>query len=436
MITELGRLNPRHLGVIARTSSMAYKGTNKSASAIARELGVDYVLEGSVRREADRVRIVAQLIRASDQTHVWAERYDRDVRGILALQSELAVAIATQMRMQLPVSVQAALDGRGRVVHPDAHEAYLRGRFFLNRRTGEAFQKGVEQFEHAIALDPSYAQGYAGLADAHELAATYAGRPPRESLALAMAAARKALELDPALAEAHTSVGLIHGSFTWEWLESERAFLRAIELNASDALAHKGYSEVLSFLGRHDEAIAAAKRSVALDPLSVLMQANLGITYYRARRYDEAVRQMRRTLDLDPHYMLAHLNLGMILSASGAHDDAMRAFQRAREYAPEVADGLALLGYGYARQGRTEEARQVVAELRRWSEKQYVSPYPRAAIHVALGEWPQALADLEQAYDDRSWLVGMLKVDPMFDPLRGDERFERLVRKLNLTDEQ
>ena len=433
LITELGRRDHRQLGVIARTSSMATKGTTESTQVIAGKLGVDYVLEGSVRREADRVRVAAQLIRASDQTHLWAERYDRDVSSMLELQSELAAAIATELRMRLPVPAPAAVD-RPRRVHPEAYQAYLRGRFFLNRRTGTAVQKGVEHFQQAVALDPSYARGYAGLADAYELAASYAGVMPRASITLAMAAARKALDLEPGLSEPHTSLGLIHGSYTWEWVESELAFKRAIALNASDALAHKGYSELLSFLGRHDDAITAAKRAVTLDPLSLIMQANLGVTYYRARRYDEAARQMHDTLDLDPHYMLGHFNLGMILAASGSYDEAARAFQRAQEYAPDFADAVALLGYTYGRLGRTAEARAIVAELRRRQENEYASPYPRAAIHVALGEWPQALADLEQAYDDRSWLVAMLKVDPMFDPLRGHQRFEQLVRRLNFPD--
>jgi TolB-like protein/DNA-binding winged helix-turn-helix (wHTH) protein len=432
-IAELGRLSPSTLGVIARTSSMAYKDTDKSAEVIAGELGVDYVLEGSVRREADRVRIVAQLIRARDQTHVWAERYDRGFHSILALQNEVARTIAEEMRMRLPPS-NGVRARRSPSVHPDAYQAYLKGRFFLNQRTGTAILKSLEQFEEAIAIEPGYAQAYAGLADAHELS-WYGGVPPRESNERATAAARRALELDSSLEEPHTSLGIVCGAYTWQWSECVTLFERALERNANSSLAHKGYSEVLSFLGRHERAIAEAQRAVELDPLSLIMQANLGITYYRARRFDEAIRQMEHTLEMNPHYMLGHFNLGMIRAATGSYDAAVRAFGLAREYAPDDTGSVSLLGYVYGRMGRTASARAMEHEIRRLSTTQYISPYLRAAVHVGLGETHEALTQLEQAYQDRSWLIATLKVEPVFDALRGDERFEALIRRLNFPEE-
>jgi TolB-like protein len=430
MITELGRLGPRELGVIARTTSMAYKGATRTAQQVAAELKVDYVLEGSVRREADRVRVVAQLIRASDQTHLWAESYDRDVRGILAMQQDVARAIASATRLRLSAAVGAA----GSRAHPDdAYEAYLRGRVLLSQRTRSAIEKAVVQFERAIGIDPAYAQAYAGLADAHELAATYAGAQPREALSRAMAAARRALELDPTLEEPHTSLGVICGSYLWKWDECLQHFEQALERNGSSALAQKGYGEVLSLLGRHDEALAAAGRAVSLDPLSPLMSANLGVTYHRARRYDDAARETRKALDLDPHYSLGHFNLGMILSAAGSLPEAAAALTRAREYGPANLDALAFLGHVYGRMGRSTEARAILDSLRATSEARYVSPYARALVHVGLGEREEALDQLEQAYEDRSWFTTLLKVDPAFDLLREEPRFEALLKRVGLS---
>jgi TolB-like protein/DNA-binding winged helix-turn-helix (wHTH) protein/Tfp pilus assembly protein PilF len=430
MITELGRLDPAQLGVIARTSSMAYKGTTKSIAEIAKELGVDYILEGSVRRESDRLRIVAQLIRASDQTHVWAEPYDRDLGSILSLQREVARAIAAGTRFSLSAEAAARL-ARPLKAHPDAEQAYLRGRFFLNQRTGDSIQKAREQFEQAIARDPAYAQAHAGLADAWELLASYANVAPGDALERAMAAARRALELDPELSDAYTSLATIHTSYTWDWAEAEKAYRRALQLNPSSALGHKGFGELLSKLGRHDEAIIEATRAAELDPLSLLMQANLGITDHRARRYDMAVRQMQHALGMDPNYMLAHFNLGMILAARGAYEEALISLRRASSYVPEDGNILAVLGYACARAGRIAEARAIGAQLQKLSAEGYVSAYSRGIFHLGLGEREHALAQLEQAYEERSWLVSLLKVDPLFDDLRGEPQFEALVRRLN-----
>jgi TolB-like protein/DNA-binding winged helix-turn-helix (wHTH) protein/Tfp pilus assembly protein PilF len=429
MIAELGRLDPSRLGVIARTSVMAYQSTTKSVAEIARELGVAFVLEGSVRREADRVRIVAQLIRASDQTHVWAERYDRDLGSILSLQSEVAGAIARETRITLSKTAEKRLRSVP-TVDPEAYQSYLKGRFFLNRRTGDAIQRAMEQFERAIAIEPAYAQAHAGLADAHELRASYGSIAPQQSLERAMQAAGRALTLDPELSEAHSSLGNIHTSYTWDWDGAERAFTRALELNPSNALAHKGYGELLSFLGRHDEAIREARRAIELDPLSLLMQANLAIVFHRARRSDEALEQIQQTLAMDPNYMLGHLNLGLIFAARQSYAEAAAAFERARGYAPEFADAHALLAYAYGRAGRHDEARAIAMELRRLGSERYMSGYVRAHYHLGVGNVEEAISELERARDERSWLVALLKVDPLLDDLRPYPRFQALLRKM------
>jgi TolB-like protein/DNA-binding winged helix-turn-helix (wHTH) protein/Tfp pilus assembly protein PilF len=433
LIAEFGRLDPTGLGVIARTSAMSYKGTTKSVALIAKELGVDYIFEGSVRREGDRVRIVAQLIRASDQTHVWADRYDRDLGSVLGLQTEVARQIAAQTRIRLSAAASARL-GRTITGHPEAYQAYLRGRFFLNQRTGGAIEKAVEQFRQAIAIDPAYAQAHAGLADAYELLASYANITPRDFFDRSLQSAHRALELDPELAEPYASLGTIHTSYTWDWIEAERAYRRALELNPSSAEARKGYGELLSFLGRHDQAIVQLTRATALDPVALVMHANLGIVYWRARRYDEAMQQMTQTLNMNPNYMLGHLNVGLIQAARGEYDAAAAAFRRASEYSPRFGDPLGLLGHAHARAGRIEEARAVGDELRRLSAETYVSAYIRALYHLGLEERELALDELERAYDERSWLVAMVKVDPMLDALRSEPRFQALVQRLRFPE--
>jgi TolB-like protein/DNA-binding winged helix-turn-helix (wHTH) protein/Flp pilus assembly protein TadD len=433
MITELGRLDPTRLGVIARTSVMAYQSTTKSVAEIARELDVDFILEGSVRREADRVRIVAQLIRASDQTHVWAEGYDRDSRSILSLQREVARAIARETRITLSTDAEARLR-RAASVQPVAYQAYLKGRFFLNQRTASAVRKAIDEFQRAIVIDSSYARAYAGLAETHDLLASYADVPPHDSYERGLAAAQRAIELDPGLSEAYTSLGTIHASYSWNWAEAEKALRRGLQLDPSNPLARKAYAELLSFVGRHDEAVTEARRAVELDPLSLLMQSNLGIVYSRARRGAEAVQQMTHTIGMDPNYMLGHLDLGLVLAANGSYQEAVAAFEHARRYSPEFSDSLGLLAYAYGKTGRMADARATGRELQRLSAARYVSSYIHALYHLGLGERELALTRLEGAYDERSWLVALLKVDPLLDELRTDPRFQALLRRMRFPE--
>jgi tetratricopeptide (TPR) repeat protein len=264
--------------------------------------------------------------------------------------------------------------------------------------------------------------------------ASYANVAPHQSFERGMEAARRALELDPQLSEAHASLGAIHASYTWNWAEAESAYIRALELNPSNALAHNGYSELLSFLGRHDEAVTEAKRAIELDPLSLLVHAHLGIIYHRARRSDDALQQMKQTLSMDPNYMLGHLNLGLVLAARTSYAEAAAAFQRASSYSPEYGDARGLLGYAYAKAGRSADARAIGAEIDRLSAERRVSVYVQAHYQMAVGEPEQALAALERAYDDRSWLVALLKVDPLLDELRPHPRFQALLQQMRFPD--
>jgi tetratricopeptide (TPR) repeat protein len=348
---------------------------------------------------------------------------------MLSLQGEVARAIAEETRVRLSETEVTRLE-RVPNVHPDALHAYLKGRFFLNQRTRDGLEKALQHFEQAITIDPRYAHAYSGMADAHELFASYASVPPLDSLERGMKAALRALELDPELADAHTSLGTVYLSYTKDWERAEQAYIRALELNPSSALAHNRYSALLSYLGRHDQAITEAQRALELDPVSLLMSASLGIVYQRARRYDEAAAQIAQTLAMDSNYMLAHLDLGLINAARGSFEEAVMAFQRAITLAPDFGDLHALLGYSYARAGQVAEARGVGTRLRQLASQQYVSGYVLALYHLGLGEREQALDQLERAYADRSWLVLMLNVDPLLDPLRAEPRFRALVQRL------
>jgi len=432
MITQLGRMRPEGLGVIARTSAMTYKMAQKSTQQIGRELGVDYVLEGSLRRSGDRVRISAQLIQVKDQTHLWAQNYDRDLRDILVVQDQVARAIADQVQIQLAPPRASSLAG-ARPVNAQAYEAYLRGRYFWNKRTAEGYLKAIENFNQAIQKDPAYALAYAGLADAYILLGGYGIRSQHETIPLARAAARKALELEPMLAEPHGSLGLIAANYDWHWVEAEREYRQAIALNPNYATAHHWYGEgCLVQQGRFDEAIAELKRAQELDPLSSIIQTDLGVTYLFARQTDQAIEQFRRVLEMDPNFILAHQWLAEGYRYKGMLVEAKREI----EEAGRLGDGLsalAQLGTLYATSGEKIQARRVLAELKRQNAQGRVPPEVFVDIYIALGDKDQAFAWLEKAYAERSTGLTSLKVSPTYDPLRSDPRFADLMRRVGLS---
>jgi TolB-like protein/Tfp pilus assembly protein PilF len=426
LITELAQI--RALRVISRTSVVQYKGVhNKPLPQIARELKVEAVVEGSVQRSGDRVGIAVQLIHAPTDQLLWAKPYERGMGDILGLQREVAQAIVDEIKIKLTPQEQARL-ASARPVNPEAYQAYLKGNY-LNRGTDEQRRKAKQYFEQAVSIDPSYAPAYAGMAD------YYWGAPgvdSRVAMPKAKQYALKALDLDPNLAHAHTALAAVRFYGDWDWAAAEKEFKRALELNPSDAEAHRRYSVYLSALGRGEEALAEIRRAQQLDPLSTLTQVDVGWMFYFARQYDQAVEQCRRALELDPNSDNSYDCLGSGYLAKGRYEQAIAAFQRALSLSGGDPDHLVGLARAYALAGRKAEARKVLRELRQLSEGAYVPPYYLAAVHVALGENEQALTWLEKAYRERDTYLPWLKVDEALDPLRADPRFHELLSRLRL----
>lgn len=430
MIAQLGRLNSQRLGVIARTSAMRYKHTEKSIEVIGRELGVSYVLEGSVRRAGHRVRVTAQLIQAKDQTHLWAESFERAVGDILALQSDFAHAIATEIGVQLAPQEQVRL-ASPRLVDASAYEAYLKGRYFWKRRSREALQKGVQYFNHAIEIDPAYAPAYAGLADVYLTQLDYNYLPPRDAFALADQVLLDALRLDNTLAEPHTSLGHLR-LHQFNWAAAARQFTRAIELNPGYDTAHYYYANLLAAFGRFDEALAEVNRTLELDPISANTRQNWLFILYLARRYDQAIEQVTDTMEMDPEYTALNYYLGQVYERQGAYACAIEAFHKVSQKShSRGATVLAAIGYTHARAGNRDAAIDVLKELDELAAREYVSSYEIALLHLALGDKERAFSKLSKAYDDYSSFLPFLNVDSRLDEVRTDPRFLALVERMN-----
>jgi TolB-like protein/tetratricopeptide (TPR) repeat protein len=435
MITQLTRLQPGRLAVIARTSAMPYKRTAKKVNQIGRELGVDYILEGAVRREGRRARISAQLVRVSDQVHVWADSYDRELSGILAVQSEVARAVTGQIKLTLTAGEEARLSS-ARPVVVEAHEAYLKGRFFWNKRRPEDLHKALGFFAQAIEKDPRHAPAYAGMADTYILLEEYAGLPPREAVRKARAAAERALAIDPDLAEAHASLGLVRYSHDWDWKGAEASFRRAIELSPSCVTAHHWYANLLASLGRADEARAEIGRAQKLDPLSpvLLVAAAWRVGAALGTSYEAAIPGLRTALEIHPAYPVGNARLALAYALSGRRQEGIR---QVEEALPQVASStplLAELGSIYGLLGETAKARELLAKLTDRARQSYISPYRLALIHVALGENDAAMKLLQQGFEERDIGLVMLRLDPRWDPLRGAPRFRDLLRRMRLPE--
>jgi len=396
LITDLSKVGS--LKVISRTSVMQYKHTSKRLPQIARELGVDGIIEGSVLRAGKRVRITAQLIHADTDEHLWAETYDRSVRDVLSLQSEVARAIAQEIKAKLTPQEQARL-ASARPVNPEIYEFYLKGRYYWNKRTEEGAKKALAYFQQAIDRDPVYAQAYTGLADSYHILGYYNLLLPKEAYSKAEAAAGKALGLDDTLAEAHAALGVIRHEFSWSWAEAEKEFKRAFELNPSYASAHQWCADLFIELGRHEEAIAELDRALRCDPLSLIINTNLGRAFYTARDHDRSLEQFRKTLDIDPSFAYAHAELGLLYEQTGMFDEAISEFQKGISLSGGGTYALARLGHAYALAGKTDDAKGILIQLRALANQKYVSPYDFAPIYTALGEKEQAFAWLETAYD-------------------------------------
>lgn len=430
LITDLSKI--RALKVISRTSTLRYRGTSKALPEIARELNVDAIVEGSVLRSGDRVRITAQLIEAGTERHVWADNYERDVRDVIALQRDVARAIAGEIRARLTEPEQRRL-ATARPVNPQAHEAYLRGLAETNRFTEPGLRRAVTFYEQAIALDAEYALAHAGLASAYTLLGGVLGfTSPGEYFPKARAAAEKALELDGSLAEAHAVLANVRLKFDWDWEAAAQEYQRVFELNPSLAEAHQEYGTYLEALRRFDEAVAARKRARDLDPLSASRTADVGYPLYYAGRYDEAIRYYRTALELDQNFFWSHVWIGQAQLEKQMYAEAIDEIQKALRMSADNTRVLATLGYAYAVAGQRAKAQQVLAELQARSKGSYVSPYFIAVVYAGLGEKESAFDFLERALQERQPYLVLLDVEPVFSSIRGDPRFQALLQRIGL----
>jgi TolB-like protein/Tfp pilus assembly protein PilF len=429
LINSLSQLP--HLKVMSRDSAFMYKGKQTDARTMGSALGVRAVLEGRVIQRGDSLDISAELIDARDNSHIWGQQYSRKAADIFALQNDLAKDMTSMLRMRLTGEDEKRMT-KSYTANPEVYQDYLKGRYWLNKANEEGFRKGIEYFQQAITKDPGDAQAYAGLADSYLFLAGFGlGVSPKEGYPRAKDAALKALEIDDTLAEAHIPLAVIKAQYDWDWSGSEREFQRAIALNPSSARAHQAYGFVLLGLtGRFEEAIVELKRALELDPLSLLINGNLGIVFYLARQYDQAIEQERKTLDLDANFIVAHWYLGLSYVQKSMYKEAIAEFEKAFVIAPGNRLTLAGLGYSYAAAGRKLEAQKVLDQLNELSKQEYVPPWSRALIYVGLGEKDKALEWLEKGFDDRS--ISNIALLPFSDPLRSDPRFADLLRRMNL----
>jgi TolB-like protein/DNA-binding winged helix-turn-helix (wHTH) protein/Tfp pilus assembly protein PilF len=429
LITRLAQIST--LRVISRTSVMTYKNVHRPLAEIARDLNVDAVVEGSVSRAGERVRVTAQLIDARNEKHIWAASYDEDIRDTLVLQSRVTRAIAEKIRATVNPQEQLTL-AKSRTVDPDAYEAYLKGRFFWNKRTGEGLRTAIDYFRRAITIDPSYAEAYAGLADSYAVAGDwkYGVLPPLDAFPKATAAAAKALVLDASLGEAHASLAYALDLYGWDWQAAETEYKQAIQLNPGYATAHQWYSWHLFMVGRDDDALIELRRAESLDPLSLIINADIADALCVAHRYDEAVEQSEKTLKMDANFAVGHYELGQALVQKHMYDRAIAEFQRAIELSGHSGAFDSNLGYAYAVSGRKEEALKIVDELESRHPTNYSVDADIALIYVGLDDRDEAINRLNKAFDAR-FKASILR-RPAFDPLRSDPRFQDLLRRMGL----
>ena len=419
------------LRVISRTSSMHYRGSGKPLPDIARELKVDAIVEGSVLRSGDRVRISVELIQAGMDRRLWSNSYERDLRDVFALQADVALSIADEIRVTLTPPDRARL-ARVHASNPDAYQAYSKGRFFWNKRTEEDLKKAIGFFQQAVDKDPAYALAYDGLADCWLPLGWYGYLSPSATFPYAKAAVTRALSLDDALAEAHTSLAFVSLYYDRDWTKAEREFRRGIALNPNYANGHHWYAEYLTLVGRHKQAIAESERARELDPLSTIINTWLGSRYFFARQYDKAIEEYRNAVEMDPNFVPAHLVLGHAYEQKGMLKEAIVEFERAVSLAGSSSIYAASLAHAYGVSGRRVDALRVLEDLRKMAESRFVSSYDLALAHLGLGENAKAFELLNAAVLERSPRVAFLGVEPRFDGLRTDPRFRELLRSVGL----
>jgi len=417
------------LRVLARATAFRFKGSGDDPLAIGRRLDVDSVVTGRVLQVGERLVIRAELMSVVDGTQLWGEQYDRKRGDVLAIQDEIGRALTAALRLRLSPQDLARLDRR-HSRSPEAYELYLRGRFFLNKRTTPAFEQAIQTFSDAVSVDPDYALAYSGLADASLLLERYGARPAREIMPRAKAAALRALEIDDALAEAHTSLGMISFYFDWDAKTMEREFRRAIELNPGYAQVHHWFGFNLGEMGRTEEALAQMDHALRLDPLSLIINTNRGTVLYLGRQFEAAVAGLQRTLELDPAFTVAHQWLGRALDQLGRHEEALAEHRRALELRPDDPECLGSYGHTCGLLGRTGEAQAILRRLDQLAQERYVCPYWYAVLSLGLGEEEQALDRLEEAYEHRFDWLKALGVEPLFDSLRAHPRFRDVLARV------
>ncbi len=427
VINSLSRLP--QLRVMARTTVFRYKGREDDPQKIGRDLGVGAVLVGRIHPRGELLTVQAELVDVASGSQLWGERYNRKLADLLAVQDEISREISEKLRLRLTGEEKSHL-ASARAVNPEAYQLYLKGRYAFNRRGAESLKRAIQYFEQAIALDPNYAQAYVGLANTYGVISTYhGGLPPKESLPKAKTAALKALELDGTLAEAHSSLALVSSQYEWDWASAESEFKRALELNPNYVDGRYFYAYIyLSPMGRHEEAIAQMKQALETDPLSLIVNANLGGIYYWARRYDEAIAQCRRTLEIDADFVVAHARLLEIYEQKGIYEQAIAEHQRLDEESRRQAP---LLEKAYRAGGRGYWQKSLELMMDR-AKHEYIAPTALAKIYARLGDQTRALEWLEKAYRERDVFLGNLKVDPNYDSLRSDPRFQDLLRRIGL----
>ncbi len=420
------------LKVIARSSAFRYKGKNTSAEEVAHALGVKSILTGRVLRYGENLQISVELMDARDKAQVWGGQYNRSGRDLMAVQREIAQDISRNLRLKLS-SLQQSRVGNLHTSNSEAYELYLKGRFYWNKRTGESLKKSLDYFNQSIEKDPSYALAYVGLADAYIVIPYFSVGTAQDSYPKAKAAARRALEIDDRLAEAHTAMAAVLMNYDWNLPESNREFERAIELNPNYATAHHWYArENLTIMGQFDKALAEMRRAQELDPLSLIINANLGKAYFNARRYDEAIQQLRKTVEIDQSFFVAHHYLGSAYAIKGNFSEALAEYQKARQLNPDDPHVVALLARLYAVSGKRDEALRTLAQLKSMARERYVADYSIALVYAGLGEKDQAFALLEKSYQDHTVDMLTLYYDPLIDNLRSDPRLADLARRVGL----
>jgi TolB-like protein/DNA-binding winged helix-turn-helix (wHTH) protein/Tfp pilus assembly protein PilF len=433
MITRLGEISPQHLSVIARSTAMHYKNTHKTIEEIAREEHVDYVLEGSFRRQDDQVRITAQLFDARDHGSLWTEAYEREAGNLFAVEREVTDRIAESLSLELLAPAEHSATAR-RPVNPEAYDAYLKGLFELNKTTPADLEKSVAYFEVASKKDSKFAPAYAALAYSYNIAAGWSYLSPKEGYSKAKAAAQKALSIDDTLADSHLAFAEVLHEYDWDWSGAERVYLRALGLNPSSVVGHKLYAEYLTHAGRYQDALAEIRKAQQLDPASLIMNASVCFVYMHAREYDSAIRECKKELELDAQFIPAHYWLADSYVFTKRYEEAAAEFKKALELSGNASHFLTALAMTYGLEGKKEEAKKILGELKLRATQTYVSPFGLADVYIGLGDKDQALAMLAQAVREHSADLVFLASAPEFDGLHDDPQFRAMGARIGFPD--